>query len=168
MATYENLGMINKPNNSGYKSGKVLSTVNAVLDDTIYNGETKAAGDFLLLTDGISIDSRVHRVVSFVGDTTGSTDNNIVLVKEIQTLDGEVAYEKVLDLVSGLDLSTAATAVSDLMETTTLDRTKSIRELLEDASQELPSRVLLAIECVVVAGTIDMNSDVVLEGATTY
>lgn len=161
--------MINKPNNSFYHSGKQLTQVNALLTNAIWDGEAKAAGDILLLTDGLSIDSRVHRVMAQIGTLTGSADNNLVLVKEVKQLDGSVDYEVVLNLVEGLDLGTASTAIDDLLRTTSLDKTLSIRELLEAATIELPSRVFLALECEVIAGaTVNADIDVVIEEATSY
>ncbi len=170
MAEYKNLGMINKPNNTFYRSGKVVHEVNAVVTNDVYtDGAVKAIGDVFFLTDGISIDSRVHRVMSYIGDLTGANDNDLVLLKEIKDINGNVVYEEILDLVTGLVLTTASTAIKDLMKTSTLDRTKSIRELLIAADEELPSRVFLGLKAVVIPGaTVNLNMDIKIEEATSY
>lgn len=131
MATIYSDGYTDKENNVFYRTGKTLRTVNSKLT---VDSATSAIGDIYVLAPSLTLNSKVHRIMTPAGVTNfaGFSDNDIgfyYMKNDVLTaIDADI-------LIDGLDLATAAVANIDLLSNTAaLDKSKTIGELISKGS----------------------------------
>lgn len=167
MTVYYNQGKAAKANNPLYQTGKKLSTVHTkVLVDV----SELTDGDIFVLAEGLPIDARIHRIMSpeAVPALTAADDNDFGFYKKDG--DGNLVALDADILVDGGDLSSSIAQGDLLRLNSSLDRTKTIAELLGVGSDsEYVGGVVLAMTMNTKATTTDqtLDLDIVIEHATT-
>lgn len=170
MTSHVNPNTVANPLSNMYRTGSMLACINGVAN--VATAEA-LSGDFLVLTDAISLDARIHRLMSYAGNKAGSADAAFVFVEELEStvVDGnkvrQFAQVGTFELIETFDFTSATTVTEDLLaKNTGLDRTKSIKELL--GLTDTTKSVALAIKLGANA-TADatINLDIMVERATT-
>ena len=167
MAEQQTLGIVAKSGDPIYTVGKELKTVPA--EFSVATGDA-TDGDVYVLAGGLGYDSRIHRVM-LPGGYPGAAlavDNDLGFYKKDR--DGTLVAIDADILVDGVDLSSASAVAQDLLNKNgSLDRTKSIGELVGKNVQDLPNSGIFL--CLTVntksSGTFYLDADVVIEQANT-
>lgn len=167
MTVYYPLGKTAKPNNPLYQTGKVLTTVHARV---FVDVSEIANGDVFVLAEGLSVGSRIHRILSpeATPALTAATNNDFGFYKK--NPDGTLTALDADILVDGTDLSSSIAQGDLLRLNAALDRTKTIGELLSITSEKQPvGGVVLAMTMNTKATTNDrtLDLDIIIEHATT-
>jgi len=167
MATYQNLGSAAKPNDAVYFTGKQMVTIPARLFVDI----SEVADNDVWILGAVDINARVHRIV--VGkafDLAAAADNDIGFYKK--NADGTYTAIDADILVDGADWTASSGLIAGydlLTANTSLDRNKSVGELLNLNSDSGYSQVYLGIVMKTKETTADvtLDFDVIVEQATT-
>ena len=167
MATFQNLGSAAKPNDAVYFTGKQMVTIPA----QIFVDVSEVADDDVWILGAVDINSRVHRII--VGkafDLAAAKNNDIGFYKKnadgtYTAIDGDI-------LVDGADwtASSGLAAGYDLLTANaSLDRTKSVGELLGLNSDSGYSQVYVGVQMKTKETTSDvtLDFDLIVEQATT-
>lgn len=127
-----------KPTNPAFLTGTTLKRVDFTRDLT--NGNT-SAGDVIILAQ-VNLSDRVSRIIADFPSLTGATDNDFGFYKSkdqgvtLTELDKDI-------LVDGTDLSSGSALIDVLDLNTSLDRTKTVGELLSLSEEVSPSEIYL-------------------------
>lgn len=167
MATFQNLGSAAKPNNAVYFTGKQLVTIPAQLFVDI----SEVADDDVWILGAVDINARVHRIlVGKAFDLAAAANNDIGFYKKnadgtYTAIDGDILVDGAdwtsgSGLIAGYDLLTANTS---------LDRTKSVGELLSLNADSGYSQLYVGIQMKTKETTADvtLDLDLIVEQATT-
>lgn len=167
MTTFNNKGKAAKPNNSLYQTGKMLTTVHT---DILVDVSEVSDGDLFVLADNLSLTDRIHRLFSpeAVPALTAADDNDFGFYRydkdnNLIAVDADI-------LIDGADLSSSIAQGDLLRLNSSLDRTKTIGELLSlDADDEYFKGLALVMTMNTAATTTDqsLDLDVIIEKATT-
>lgn len=130
MATIYNQGRAAYPKNPFYQTGKHLQTVQSRLSVTV---ATAAVGDLYVLAEGLSLASRVHKIVpkNTSGTLTAATSNDIGFYKYVNGVLTPISTAGTTVLVAAADYSAGlANGVDLLAGLSDLKARQSIGELL--------------------------------------
>lgn len=165
MTDFYNKGKLAKPNDVIYSTGKCLTTVHAEFDVVAAD---LTNGDIFILAQGLGTDNRIHRIMSPNASPalTAAVDNDIGFYREV---DGSLVAVDVDIIVDSGDLSAALTTRDLLSLNSSLDRTKTIGELLGVTGEEIPAGGYILAMTMNTKSTADgvLDLDVVVEGGTT-
>lgn len=168
MATLKTVGYTENPYSGLYNNGKVLRTVNAQFNMAAAN---ITANDVVRLTGALSCDSKLHRVMvpAGVAATAGFTDNDLILMVMKTQADGTQKLEKITGstiIVDGLDFSSEVVCKDLLSENTSLDKTKTLKELAGSNFEGREVFICLEVKNKPTAA-VKLDLDLVLENSTT-
>ena len=164
MTTFYNNGLQAKAKNPMYRTGKKLTTVHSQL--TVDASEL-TNGDIFVLAGGLPLDARVHRIFSpnATPALTAATDNDIGFYKMV---DGAlVALDKDI-VVDGATLASALSTRDLLSLNSSLDRSKTIGELLSLTNEKEPASGVYLCLTMNTKSTADgvLDLDIVVEYPT--
>ncbi len=161
MAEINTLGLAANAQDTVYTVGKELKTIHSQV--SLVAGSA-ADGDVYVLTGGLGVNSRIHRVMAPAGHgaLTLAVDNDLGFYKKVDgvlvALDADVIFD-------GVSLASASAVCQDLLNKGSVDRTKTIGELLDITVEDQPNSGIFL--CLTVntksSATFALDLDVVVE-----
>ena len=164
MTIFYNNGSAAKGNDTVYTVGKNLRTVHS---NITVDASELTDGDVFVLAGGFPVDARIHRIMSpnATPALTAAIDNDIGFYKIVNGVLTVIDKDIVVD---GATLASALTTRDLLSLNSSLDRTKTIAELLGLTSEKEPSSGVYLCLTMNTKSTADgvLDLDIVIEYPT--